>query len=169
MRSTTGTLKIGALAAQAGVGIDTVRFYERAGLLPPAGRTAAGYRMYGPEDVRRLQFVRRAKALGFTLEQVAELLQLQAGKGGRAGVKALADRRLSDLERKIRELAAMREALARYAQRCSGQGAVEGCPIVEALMASPTQEQPSCHSPMPHIPSSPRTTPAARSRRRDRN
>lgn len=132
---TTRPLTIGRLARHAGVGIDTVRFYERARLLPKPGRTASGYRTYGAADVERLRFIRRAKALGFTLEEIGELLALSAGKGGRAGVKALAERRLADLERKIRELTVMRDTLAHYAHRCSGTGALKGCPIIEAVLS----------------------------------
>ena len=141
---TTRPLTIGRLARRAGVGIDTVRFYERARLLPKPGRTASGYRTYGAEDVERLRFIRRAKALGFTLDEIAELLALSAGKGGRGGVKALAERRLADLERKIRELTVMRDTLAHYAHRCSGTGAVEGCPIIQAVLTGdepPTEKK----------------------------
>lgn len=134
-------LTIGGLARAAEVGIDTVRFYERAGLLPAPPRTASGYRTYGPADVERLRFIRRAKALGFPLGEIAELLRLAEGKGGRGGVKALAERRLRDLERKIRELTTFRDTLARYVHACSGHGAVEGCPIIEAVLATPPQEQ----------------------------
>ena len=129
-------LTIGRLAKRAGVGIDTVRFYERAGLLPAPQRTASGYRSYGPADVDRLRFIRRAKGLGFSLDEIGELLTLQAGTGSRAEVKAIATRRLSDLERKLRELGAVRDALAHYARRCSGHGDLAGCPIIEAVLAN---------------------------------
>jgi DNA-binding transcriptional MerR regulator len=118
------------------VGVDTVRFYERAGLLPAAPRTASGYRTYAADDVSRLRFIRRAKALGFSLDEIAELLRLSEGKGGRAGVKALAQRRLHDLEHRIRELTVVRDTLARYARQCSGHGETAGCPIIEAVLAS---------------------------------
>lgn len=140
--NTAKPLTIGRLAREAGVGIDTVRFYERARLLPKPVRTASGYRTYGATDVERLRFIRRAKALGFSLEEVAELLALSAGKGGRGAVKGLAERRLQDLDRKIAELTVMRDTLARYSQRCSGHGALEGCPIIEAVLAhEPSQEK----------------------------
>jgi MerR family transcriptional regulator, copper efflux regulator len=84
------TLTIGKAARQAGMGIDTVRYYERAGLLPAAPRTPAGYRLYTGQDVERLHFIRRAKRLGFSLEEIAELLRLNAGQGGRAQVRQLA-------------------------------------------------------------------------------
>jgi len=135
MNASTQLLTIGRLARRAGVGIDTVRFYERARLLPRPGRTASGYRTYGDEDVARLRFIRRAKALGFSLEEISELLALSAGKGGRASVKALAERRLHDLDAKIRELTSMRDTLKHYTHRCSGSGALAGCPIIEAVLA----------------------------------
>lgn len=141
--STQQPLTIGRLAQRAGVGIDTVRFYERARLLPKPTRTPSGYRTYGAADVERLRFIRRAKALGFSLEEIAELLALSAGRGGRAAVKALAERRLRDLDAKIRELTTMRDTLKHYAHRCSGSGALEGCPIIEAVLAHdvPTPEK----------------------------
>jgi DNA-binding transcriptional MerR regulator len=138
-------LSIGKLARGAGVGVDTVRFYERFGLLPQAQRTASGYRSYAPADVERLRFIRRAKALGFSLEEIGELLRLSEGKGGRAAVKALAERRVRELERKIRELTVFRDALARYAKQCSGAGAVEGCPIIGAVLAAQGHEETPCH------------------------
>jgi DNA-binding transcriptional MerR regulator len=130
-------LSIGRLARAADVGVDTVRFYERAGLMPAATRTASGYRAYAPADAERLCFIRRAKALGFSLGEIAELLRLAEGRGGRAGVKALAERRLRDLEQRIAELTVFRDTLAHYAHACSGHGSVEGCPIIEAVLAIP--------------------------------
>ena len=140
MDTTLKRLSIGALARAAGVGVDTVRFYERAGLMPQAARTASGYRSYAAGDADRLRFIRRAKALGFSLDEIAELLRLQAGAGGRAGVKALAERRLCDLEAKVRELTALRDTLAHYAGQCSGHGPAAGCPIIEAVLATPQPE-----------------------------
>ncbi|MGH6630243.1 MAG: MerR family DNA-binding protein [Nevskiales bacterium] len=129
------TLTIGRLARQAGVSIDTVRFYERAGLLPKPSRATSGYRSYAGGDVDRLRFIRRAKALGFTLEEIAELLALNAGKGSRAAVKALAKRRVAELNQKIRELTVIRDTLRSHARHCSGRGSVRGCPIIETLLA----------------------------------
>lgn len=128
------SLTIGKLAKQAGVGIDTVRFYERAGLLPRAQRTASGYRLYAEQDASRLRFIRRAKALGFSLDEIAELLQLSTGKGGRASVRKLAQHRLGDLDRKLQEMTAMRDALSQLVRRCSGDGPVTGCPIIESVL-----------------------------------
>jgi Hg(II)-responsive transcriptional regulator len=130
-------LRIGRLARAAEVGVDTVRFYERAGLMPRPPRTAAGYRTYASDDVERLRFIRRAKALGFSLEEIAELLRLAEGKGGRGGVKALAEKRLRDLEQKIRELTVFRDTLAHFVHACSGHGPVAGCPIIDAVLEAP--------------------------------
>jgi Hg(II)-responsive transcriptional regulator len=125
---------IGRLAQSAEVNIDTVRFYERQGLLQPAPRSAGGYRLYGESDAQRLRFIRRAKALGFSLEDIAELLRLTEDGHDRAAVKAIAQRRVADLESRIRELERMRSVLAHHAGHCSGRGSVKGCPIIESLL-----------------------------------
>lgn len=158
-------MTIGKLATDAGVGIDTVRFYERAGLMPKPSRTVSGYRLYASEDVDRLRFIRRSKALGFALDEIVELLGLNAGRGGREGVKALAERRLHQLDQKIHELTVMRDTLAGYAKQCSGKGPVQGCPIVEAVLAD-THTEPAPCKPIRKTPrNSPRpkaTRPAAK-------
>jgi DNA-binding transcriptional MerR regulator len=130
-----GRLTIGKAARQAGVGIDTMRYYEREGLLPGLARTQAGYRLYSEQDVERLHFIRRAKRLGFSLEEIAELLRLNAAQGSRSQVRQLAQRRLDDLDQKLRELGAIRSALAALVRRCSGQGPLKGCPIIENVLA----------------------------------
>jgi MerR family copper efflux transcriptional regulator len=127
-------LSIGKLAAAAGVGIDTVRFYERAGLLRKPSRTASGYRMYAQEDIARLQFVRRAKALGFSLDEIAELLRLNDGGGRRAAVRSLAGQRLAEIEQKLAELTRMRDTLRHLVHQCHGDGALAGCPIIDAVV-----------------------------------
>ena len=130
------TLTIGKAAKQAGVGVDTVRFYEREGLLARARRTQGGYRLYSADDVDRLRFIRRAKALGFSLQEIRELLDLAAATSGkRADIRQLAQRRLADLDRKLNELTAIRDALSALVKRCSGQGPVKGCPIIEGVLA----------------------------------
>ena len=129
------TMTIGRLAKESGVGIDTVRLYEREGLLPKPSRTPSGYRLYSAREIDRVRFIRRAKALGFSLEEVAELLKLNAARGSRSTVKSLAQRRLSDLNRKIAELTAIRDALGDLVEHCSGDGPVAGCPIIENVLA----------------------------------
>jgi Hg(II)-responsive transcriptional regulator len=129
-----GTLTIGKLADAAEVGIDTVRFYERAGLLRKPQRTAAGYRLYAESDAARLRFIRRAKALGFSLDEVAELLRLNDGGGRRGAVRALAEQRLSEIEQKLTELSRMRNTLRHLIHQCHGDGPLAGCPIIEAVL-----------------------------------
>src|SRR5579884_3206703 len=133
-------LTIGKLAQNAGVRVDTVRFYERLGLLPPAARSASGYRLYDEGAVARLRFIRRAKALGFSLDDAAELLRLARG-GTRPKVRAVAQARLEQIDAHLRELHALRAVLAELLGRCRGEGTVAGCPIVEALNESPLHAQ----------------------------
>lgn len=136
METTVQTFTIGKAAERADVGIDTVRFYERKGLLPKPERTTSGYRLYTAEAVERLIFIRRAKSLGFSLDEVADLIRLNAGKGTRSGVKKLAENRLGELDRKIRDLTVIRDALASLVRQCSGQGSIKGCPIIEGVLSS---------------------------------
>ena len=124
---------IGKLADQAGVGIDTVRFYERRGLLPKPQRTASGYRLYDESSISRIRFVRRAKRLGFTLSEIEILLQLQDKGGRKSEVKAITTRKLEQIDTKISDLSRMREVLTALASECSGQGNIATCPIIEAI------------------------------------
>lgn len=137
------TLTIGKLADAAGVGIDTVRFYERAGLLKKPTRTAAGYRLYGGSDIARLRFIRRAKALGFSLDEIIQLLLLNDGRGKRSAVRGLARQRLEEIERKLRELTAIRHTLRGLVRQCRGDGDIDGCPIIDAVLTAQTSEAPA--------------------------
>lgn len=127
-------MKIGQLARRSGVGIDTVRYYEREGLLPKPPRLASGYRSYDLGDLKRLRFVRRGKALGFTLPEIRELLALSA-RGGEdmAAMKAAAQHKLADVERRLDELARIRDGLKALIEACPGHGALDRCPILNAL------------------------------------
>jgi Zn(II)-responsive transcriptional regulator len=126
------TLSIGELAGRAGVAIDTVRYYERNGLLAPAARLASGYRRYGEAEVKRLLFIRRAKALGFTLPEVRELLALSS-KRSVASIKRAAEAKLADIDRRIAELQQIRAGLENLIDACPGHGRAEACPILNAL------------------------------------
>lgn len=126
-------LTIGRVARQAGVGIDTIRFYERRGLLPEPRRTDSGYRLYPSATISRLHFIRRAKELGFSLDEIATLLTLQDTGGPKAEVKAITHRKLEQVEAKIADLERMRNVLRELDRDCSGTGDVDGCPIIEAL------------------------------------
>lgn len=124
---------IGRLAKQAGVGIDTVRFYERRGLLPTPQRTASGYRLYQEDSISRIRFVRRAKELGFTLDEIENLLKLQDQGGRKSEVKAITNRKLEQINAKIADLERMRGVLQALAAECNGKGTVSTCPIIEAI------------------------------------
>ena len=132
------TFNIGELARGAGVPIDTVRYYERNGLLAPAGRLESGYRRYGEAELGRLRFIRRAKALGFSLAEIGELLALSETPDV-ARVKQAAERKLADVEARIAELGRVRDGLRALVQACPGHGQPEGCPILAAL----NQEEPA--------------------------
>ena len=128
------TIKIGRLAELSGVSIDTVRYYEREGLLPKPARRPSGYREYGQDDVERLRFVRRAKELGFTLTEIAELLSLAANRhSDMQGVRRKAEERLEQVEAKIKELRRVKRGLTDLIAACPGHGELDHCPIVAAL------------------------------------
>lgn len=127
-------MKIGELAQHSRVAIDTVRYYERQGLLPEPSRRASGYRNYGSDDVVRLRFIRRAKALGFTLQEIRELMELSAHRNDdMAALKALAATKLDEINSKISELERIRDGLHELVISCPGHGALDQCPILNAL------------------------------------
>jgi MerR family copper efflux transcriptional regulator len=126
------SIGIGALAKRAGVGVDTVRYYERAGLLSPRARLSSGYRRYSELELARLRFIRRAQSLGFTLKEVRELLSLSAQRDV-AKVKRSAQAKLMDVERRIAELEKVRDGLAGLIAACPGHGRAADCPILKAL------------------------------------
>lgn len=122
-------LTISGLAREGGVGVETIRYYQRRGLLEtPRGD---GVRRYGEEAMRRLRFIRSAQTAGFTLEQIGELLALDAGQD-RARARELAQARLTELDAKIAELEAARASLRRLAKAC-GDGGAGPCPIITAF------------------------------------
>ena len=126
------SLTIGKLAAAGGVGVETIRFYQRRGLMDQPER-AGSVRRYGSDDLRRLRFIRHAKAAGFTLEQIRELLALDAGQD-RERARQLALSRVSALEDQIAALKEARDALRRLARDCAAEGP-GGCPILRAFEA----------------------------------
>lgn len=126
-------MNIGAAAEQSGVPAKTIRYYESVGLIQPAERTAAGYRVYGKQDVETLRFVQRARGLGFSVEEVGSLLALWRDRSrSSAEVKALARHRVEDIDRKITELTEMRATLLHLMERCHGDARPE-CPILQGL------------------------------------
>jgi MerR family mercuric resistance operon transcriptional regulator len=127
-------LTIGRVARETGVGIETLRFYEREGLIAEPARRPSGYRDYGPAVIQRVGFIRRAKELGFSLREIAELLSLRVDEERTcADVYALARDKISDIERRIAELRRMKKALASLAAACTGAGPTGECPILDEL------------------------------------
>ena len=125
---------IGSVAREAGLGIDTVRYYEREGLLQKPARAANGYRQYSADAVARLRFIRQAKELGFSLNEIKELLSLRVTPGKScADVRAHAEHKIADVDRRIASLKRVRGVLVKLASACSGKGPVTQCPILEAL------------------------------------
>lgn len=125
---------IGKVAKASGVGVETIRFYERKGLIiqPVAQGT---YRIYPQSVVARIRFIKRAKELGFTLSEIKDLLALaDCPDNDRAAVKKIASQKAEMLRDKISELKKAEEALSALVENCSGEGTVEGCPIIEALI-----------------------------------
>src|SRR5712691_6737334 len=134
METQTERLTIGELANRAAVNIETVRYYERRGLLPKPPRTASGYRSFPVDAVRRVQFIKHAQALGFTLAEIKQLLALRVDPDtNRAEVRSRARAKVADIEQKIRLLERMKNALERLVSTCRGEGPLTGCPILATL------------------------------------
>ena len=128
------SLTIGQVAKQAGVGVETLRFYEREGLIAEPERLPSGYRQYPPEAVRRVRFIRRAKELGFTLKEIQELLDLRVDPGSTCrDIRSRAEAKIVDIDQRIASLERMRCALSRLAGRCLGAGPTSECPILEEI------------------------------------
>lgn len=134
---------IGTLAERAGVSIDTIRHYEREGLLSPPPRSAAGYRRYSADAVERVRFICRAKTLGFTLDEIRDLLGFSNDREkGVRNVKQLASLRLQEINERINALIAIRDELAELVKACPGDGELECCPILNATKgAVPSAEE----------------------------
>ncbi|WP_207061563.1 heavy metal-responsive transcriptional regulator [Motiliproteus sp. SC1-56] len=128
-------LRIGQVAREAGISVETVRYYEQRGLIEAPRRSDAGYREY-PASVReRLAFIARGKALGFSLDEVRELLDLQLdADADRAAVKGLVEEKMALIDAKMAELARLRGSLAQLSRQCDGSGSAKGCPILAYLV-----------------------------------
>jgi len=128
------TLTIGQLASTAKVNVQTVRYYERRGLLLDAPRRESGYREYPQDTAVRIEFIKRAQALGFSLAEISELLEMRAGSDATCGdVKKRAEAKVASIEEKIRDLQRMKETLADLISACEGRGSTSECPILDAL------------------------------------
>ena len=127
-------MRIGEVAATVGCNIQTVRYYERRGLLPAPKRTPSGYRNYPSDAVRLIRFIKRAQDLGFTLEEIEALLRLRNGQGRRRGeVRVVAEAKMRDIETKLARLQAMHRALNDLVESCARDRASPSCPILDAL------------------------------------
>jgi DNA-binding transcriptional MerR regulator len=127
-------LRIGQVAHAAGVNIQTLRYYERSGLFAAPRRNSAGYRQYSADAVRVVTFVKRAQELGFTLREIRDLLRLRSvGPSRRGVVRASAEAKIQDIEKRVRDLTAMRDALAGLVSTCACDTGAVTCPILEAL------------------------------------
>jgi MerR family mercuric resistance operon transcriptional regulator len=128
------TLTIGKVARGAGVGVETIRFYEREGLIERPHRKDSGYRVYPAATLDRVRFIRRAKELGFSLTEIKELLELRIVPGTTCGeIKQRAETKIDSIEDRIRRLQRMKRALQKLASACGGGGPVSECPILDAL------------------------------------
>ncbi|MFC7332060.1 Cu(I)-responsive transcriptional regulator [Rhodocista pekingensis] len=129
-------MKIGTAAARSGVPARTIRYYESAGLIDAAGRRQNGYRDYDDTDVRTLRFISRARALGFSMREVADLLELWRDRSrASADVRALAQRHMAEIDGRIAELQSLRRTLGDLVERCQGDGRPD-CPILDTLSGS---------------------------------
>lgn len=130
-------LTVGRLAKRSGVNIQTIRYYERRGLLPAPPRSDSGYRYYPPEAVGRIRFIKGAQMVGFTLKEIRELLSLRVDPGKSAAeVRRRAEAKIMEIEVKMRALRRMKRALAKLVRACQGRGPAGGCPILDALAGS---------------------------------
>lgn len=142
---------IGALSKRTGCKVETIRYYERIGLMPAPPRSEGGHRLYGEPQTRRLGFIRRTRELGFTLDQIRTLLRLvDGGRYTCAQVKRITVRHLDEVRRKVADLRKIERVLARMATQCDG-GTVPKCPVVDALFERAAGSTPSRPSPEPRV------------------
>ena len=133
-------MRIGEVAAAAAVNVQTLRYYERVGLLPKPERRSSGYRAYDPQSVRRLRFIKRAQDLGFKLGEIGDLLALrEQSESACEQVEARASATLERIREKIRDLESMRAALSEYLTACHSRRPLDECPLLRALDL-PTEE-----------------------------
>lgn len=134
MKDPNDQLTRGEVAKLSNVGIETVRFYEQEGLIPKPRRSDAGYRQYPSDAIKRIQFIKHAKDLGFSLKEITELLSLRVNAKKTCGdVRKIAEGKMQEIESKIRHLKKIKRALNTLAESCRGKGPTSECPILEAL------------------------------------
>lgn len=134
-------LTIGEVANRSGIGIETIRFYERKGLIDDPPRTVSGYRQYPEDVILKLRFIRQAKQLGFSLQDIKELLALRIEPGVTCkDIKARTTSKISEIEEKIQILLKMKKVLTTLDTSCKGRGPISSCPILAALEHEPTPD-----------------------------
>jgi MerR family copper efflux transcriptional regulator len=127
-------MRIGKASREAGVNVQTLRYYERRGLLPRTGRLASGYREYDPATVALVRFIKNAQELGFTLNEISELIALRANRSrSDEDVRQLATKKVEEMDRRIRQLTEMRDELAALVERCSQARCTDDCVIIDAF------------------------------------
>ncbi len=137
-------MTIGQVAKRAGVGVETIRFYERKGLLVQPPRLNSGFRYYSNNDVVHVRFIQKGKELGFSLKEIAELLSLEGNPQATCGdVKQRAEEKITTIEARVRDLQKMKRSLVRLTAACSGGGSIEDCPILDCFEAGTNSTRPS--------------------------
>jgi DNA-binding transcriptional MerR regulator len=127
-------MRIGKVSREAGVNIQTLRYYERRGLLPKTNRLASGYREFDPATVGLVRFIKNAQELGFTLSEIGELIALRANRSTSAeDVRRVATRKIEEMERRVRQLTVMRDELAELVERCTSPSREKNCIILDAF------------------------------------
>jgi DNA-binding transcriptional MerR regulator len=132
------TMKIGELAKRSHIGIETIRYYEREGLLLAPQRRPSGYRQYDESTVERLEYIRRAKGLGFTLAEIRELLELSfVASAGCDHIRQRAEAKVADIDEKVRSLQLMKRSLGKIVQQCRTKNSTDDCPLVHKSKKQP--------------------------------
>ena len=128
------TMTIGQIAKQTGLSVEAIRFYEKEALISPPERSQSGYRMYQPDVVKRVNFIKQAKAVGFSLKEIRDLLSLKASEATCCGdIHAVATEKIEEIDTKISELKNMRNILANLAAQCETSADLSECPILDSL------------------------------------
>lgn len=133
-------LTTGQLARETGVNIETIRYYERRGLIPEPPRRVSGYREYTPEYIERIRFIKRAQALGFTLKEISELLAVADGKPACKDIRKFAEDKVKDIEARIYDLQNIQTVLNDLIKKCLSKKKISECPIIESLSQDKTRK-----------------------------
>jgi len=127
-------LTVGRLAKEVGINLETIRYYERRGLISEPPRNKSGHRQYSQEAVKRTDFIKRCQTLGFSLKEIEEILELRiTPESSCADMKSRVAKKLTDVDKKVDELVQIRDALNRLLKKCTGKGPIGSCPILEEL------------------------------------